>query len=178
MIKQLFFFATAVVGAFASAVEGSAYNRFTLTVDTPISGLIWNQLMFFNGSAYIGNIKYNRESEPLPLASYDLRYGMFFTSFHSTQRGTQRLFLYETQAQPISFTNPFSVFMPEGGVGTGFETQGGYLQFNGKENWKACMVPTDQLQPYYTPSWKIVWDGPGTAKGCEKVRLKIGKVSC
>lgn len=48
MIRQLFFFATAVLSALASA-EGSAYNRFTLSVDTPISGLVWNQLMFFNG---------------------------------------------------------------------------------------------------------------------------------
>lgn len=103
---------------------------------------------------------------------------MFFTSFHSNPTGTQRLFLYETQMQPISFTAPHSVYMPEGAAATGFDKQGDYLQFNGKDNWWACMVPTDQLQPYFTPSWKILWDGLGTAKGCEKVRLRIEKVSC
>jgi hypothetical protein len=123
-------------------------------------------------------INYLANSSTNKVASYDLRYGMFFTSFHSTQTGSQRLFLYETQTQPISFTSPHSVYMPDGAVATEFDKQDEYLLFNGKENWRACMVPTDQLQPYFTPSWKILWDGLGTAKGCEKVRLKIGKVSC
>ncbi|CCX30323.1 Protein of unknown function [Pyronema omphalodes CBS 100304] len=51
--------------ASSAAQDTTVYNKYILTVHPRLNGVIYSNLMFVNGSAYVGNIKYHDYSEPL-----------------------------------------------------------------------------------------------------------------
>jgi hypothetical protein len=54
----------------AAAQDTTVSTRYQLSVQTQLPGVVYPTLMFANGSAYIGNIKYNTYSEPLLRTSW------------------------------------------------------------------------------------------------------------
>ncbi|CCX30324.1 hypothetical protein FPQ18DRAFT_313528 [Pyronema domesticum] len=164
----------------AAAQDTTASTRYQLSVETQLPGVVYPTLMFANGSAYIGNIKYNTYSEPLLLSGLNPQYGNGFTSFHSSPTGWQTFFVYENQTRPISFTVPHSAYIPAGAATTGFGVFDGNfkLQSNGKisEKWIACQV-SKAATPY--DSWQILWNGEGkTMDNCKDVKLIARKETC
>ncbi|KAI5821419.1 hypothetical protein BZA77DRAFT_299518 [Pyronema omphalodes] len=163
-----------------AAQDTTASSRYQLSVQTQLPNVVYPTLMFANGSAYIGNIKYNTYSEPLLLSGLNPTYGNIFTSFHSSPTGWQTFFVYENQTRPISFTVPHSGYVPPGAKTTGFGVFDGRFQLksNGKisEKWIACQVPKD-MAPY--DSWQILWNGEGKkVDNCKDVKLIARKETC
>jgi hypothetical protein len=157
---------------------------------------IWNNVMFANGTAYVGDIKYSIYSEPLlsnfPPPSLFLTDGgknivtggkdalaHTFTSFHQTPTGWQTLYVLADQSRGMGFSTPHSASFPEGAVYRGFGAgHGGFLVLDRgggggvQELWVACRVSEAAARG----SWAIVWDGRrvGSGSGCVPVRLKVG----
>ncbi|KAF8545319.1 hypothetical protein BDD12DRAFT_721696 [Trichophaea hybrida] len=142
-----------------------------------LPGLIWSKLMYANGSAYVGNIKYSIFSEPLELFA---GLSNIFTSIHSPPTGWRTFYVYANESKPIGLTTPHSGFIPIGAQTTGFKkVKELFLLDRGtgkgpEGRWKACPVPENIEQG----TWGIYWDGgkKGLGKECIKVELKVGEI--
>ncbi|KAA8899935.1 hypothetical protein FN846DRAFT_959705 [Sphaerosporella brunnea] len=142
-----------------------------------LDGLIWNNVMFANGSAYIGNVKYSIESEPLLMTGGSPKYAHTFTSFHSAPTGWRTFYVLVNESAPVGFTMPHSGSIPAGAQYVGFGVADGNLQLdvgNGpEEKWAACKVP----EAVVSGTWQIVWAGKRGAllsRDCTRVTLKVG----
>jgi len=138
---------------------------------------IWSNVMFANGTAYIGDIKYSVYSEPLLITGGKNALAHTFTSFHQTPTGWQTLYVLADQSREMGFSTPHSAFFPKGAVYKGFGARGGFLVLNRggggvQELWVACRVS----EAAASGSWAIVWDGKkvGSKRKCVPVRLKVG----
>jgi len=175
-----------LTAAFATAASSAAIEKrnellpakFTLQSSTTgLDDVLYNDLMYANGSAYIGNIKYSVCSEPLLLSGGNK--SASFTSIHSTPTGWQNMYIYCEESKPIGFTIPHSGAIPTNASTIGFTECDGLLKFdrgNGPEGlWKACPAATE-LGP--TGSWQIYWDGDDMLPDCVEVDLTIVEDTC
>ncbi|KAI5847594.1 hypothetical protein BZA05DRAFT_126975 [Tricharina praecox] len=145
-----------------------------------LDGLVWNNVMFSGGNAYVGNVKYASSSEPLLLSGGSPSYGISFTSFHATPTGWRTLYVFANASAPLAFTTPHSASIPAGAQTVGFGSWDGKFQLDTgsgpAEMWVACKSPETEA----SGSWKINWDGNGTlakTEGCSRVSLTVGKAT-
>jgi len=143
-------------------------SKFTLESSSQgIPDLIWTELQWLGGSAYIGNSRYNSASEKLEFTSGGD--GLSFTSYHSAPTGWTSFYIFPSESRAVGFTTPHSGSVPAGAATTGFENVGGQLAYQGRMEWQAC----DQGGGTY----QIYWNGASSA-GCVPIGLYIRPSAC
>ncbi|KAG0641802.1 hypothetical protein HOY80DRAFT_704391 [Tuber brumale] len=143
-------------------------GKFTLeSSNQGLPNVIWTELHWLSGSAYIGNSKYNSGSEKLEFTSGGD--GLSFTSFHSSPTGWTDFFIFPSESRAVGFTTPHSSVVPPGASTRGFENVGGQLAYQGRMEWQAC----DQGDGVY----QIYWNGASSA-GCVPVGLYVRPSAC
>lgn len=144
-------------------------SKFTLESSSQgIPDLIWTELQWLSGSAYIGNSRYNSASEKLQFTSGGD--GLSFTSYHSAPTGWTNFYIFPSESKAVGFTTPHSASIPDGAVTTGFENVGGQLAYQGGMQWQAC----DQGGGAY----QIFWVGASSPPGCVPVGLFVRPSAC
>ncbi|EXJ63413.1 uncharacterized protein A1O5_11462 [Cladophialophora psammophila CBS 110553] len=117
-------------------------------------------LFYANGSAYIGQIKYQTYSEPLIVSG--ARGGsdrITFQSIHSSPTGWQNMYVVPRQSKPIGFSPPHGS-APVGTRTNEFSfTWNGSLQNHGRNFFYACQDAAGTLAAIH--SYQIWWIADG-----------------
>jgi hypothetical protein len=127
---------------------------------------MYTNLMFANNSAFIGQVRYQQESEPLIISAES-----GFTSQHQAPTGFTSAYVYPGQTKPIEWTLPHTGFLvPEGASAQGFNFTGDLWGVNGTTNaWVACPVAFAE-----DGNWtiaQIYYQGGEVNKACAPVNL-------
>jgi len=122
------------------ATNNCNINTYQLTASLPFqppyTQIMYTNLMFANNSAFIGQVRYQQDSEPLIITAES-----GFTSQHQAPTGFTSAYVYPGQTQPIEWTIPHSGLVPEGASTQGFGFTGDLWGVNGTTNaWVACPV--------------------------------------
>ena len=177
---MLFTAATALIALGASSVSAAPLqprqstsdcniDTYQLTASLPFvppyTEVMYTNLMFANNSAFIGQVRYQQESEPLIISALGA-----FTSQHSSPTGFTSAYVFEGQTTPLQFTRAHAALVPAGASNQGFNFTGNLWGVNGTtSNWAACPVAYSQ-----DGNWtiaQIFYEGGEKNSSCTPVNL-------
>jgi hypothetical protein len=147
----------------------TAISTSELTIDLPFTApyaqLQYFSLYYANNSAFIGQVRYESESERLIITN-----GGSFTSIHASPTGSQQMWVYPALTQPIGFTVPHSGLLPDDTSSVGFNFTGGLFGVNGTTSkWVAC--PSEFTDDGNWTIAQIFWQGGDANPSCVPVNL-------
>ncbi len=138
-----------LISALAVAAAVAADDSINITCNTQLTGfvglayaqddalkhILYNNLYSVNGTVWIGDVRYQQESEPLIMS---LKNGSIeFLSIHSSPTGSQSLLYSSKETVPLNLTTPHGPSIGNMNA-TGFEIIKGNLTIDGKQSWTAC----------------------------------------
>ncbi len=154
-------FAVGTVAAPLEARQDTTNTNIGLYVNSPqfdINYLQTFRVSYANSSAYIGEIKYQAEAEPLVIGNFNgPDNSVSFLSIHQSPTGFQQMYIVPHQTQPVGFS------VPHGGAPQGVSTTGfsfgprGALLHNGNNKFYACQNAELAAENTY----QIWWWGAG-----------------
>jgi hypothetical protein len=131
----------------------------------PYADVMYTQLYFANNSAFIGQVRYQSESEPLIISAES-----GFTSQHQAPTGFTSAYLTPGKTSALQWTIPHSGLIPEGASPVGFNFTGDLWGVNGTtDKWAACPVAFSA-----DGNWtiaQIYYEGGAANKSCLPITL-------